>query len=100
MDADHLRAFLALANTLNVEQAARCLFLTTNDTIVLLDEVEAETQACLFLRSSTGELELTREGALFRRGAQIVLAVIDDLIGSFAASWRDLNFESKQDLSV
>lgn len=99
MDAEHLRGFLVLADTRNLERAAKLTFLTVTDLTILLDEVEAETQSCFFVRSSDGQLQLTVDGVAFRHRAEATLRIIEKIFRELSANWRTSTRDSKEDRS-
>ena len=61
--------FLTLADKLDYELAARKLFITVDELCQSISELEEELGISLFINNNRKEIELTRFGAIFARGA-------------------------------
>ncbi len=61
--------FLTLADKLDYELAARRLFITVDELCQNISELEEELGTSLFINNARNEIELTRFGAIFARGA-------------------------------
>lgn len=73
MELHHIRAFVTLADELNVTRAAERLHLSQPNLTRKLKGLEAELGSLLFQRTSRG-LVLTRVGHVFLREARVVLS--------------------------
>ena len=73
MELHHIRAFVTLADELNVTRAAQRLHLSQPNLTRKLKSLEAELGSVLFQRTSRG-LVLTRVGHIFLRETRVVLS--------------------------
>lgn len=72
--------FLALADKLDYELAARKLFISVEDLCQSISELEEELGISLFINNNRNEIELTRFGAIFARGAHRIEHEYEDTI--------------------
>ncbi len=72
--------FLTLADKLNYELAARKLFITVEELCQSISELEEELGISLFINNTRNEIELTRFGSIFARGAHRIEREYEDTI--------------------
>lgn len=72
--------FLTLADKLDYELAARKLFITVEELAQSISELEEELGISLFINNNRNEIELTRFGAIFARGAHRIEREYEDTI--------------------
>ncbi len=79
MELHHIRAFIALADELNITRAAVRLHLSQPNLSRKLKNLEAEIEVALFQRTSRG-LILTQAGRAFRDEARMVLSASENAV--------------------
>ncbi|XXQ67608.1 LysR family transcriptional regulator [Neisseriaceae bacterium B1] len=72
MDINHLRAFITVAHTKNLTQAAEKLFLSQPAVSAQIKAVESDVGTALFLRTNNG-MQLTRAGEVLLPEAEALL---------------------------
>ena len=72
--------FLTLADKLDYELAARKLFISVDELCQSISELEEELGISLFINNNRKEIELTRFGAIFARGAHRIEHEYEDTI--------------------
>ena len=72
--------FLALADKLDYDLAARKLFISVDELCQSISELEEELGISLFINNNRNEIELTRFGAIFARGAHRIEREYEDTI--------------------
>ena len=72
--------FLTLADKLDYDLAARKLFISVDELCQSISELEEELGISLFINNNRNEIELTRFGAIFARGAHKIERDYEDTI--------------------
>lgn len=72
--------FLTLADKLDYELAARKLFISVEELCQSISELEEELGISLFINNARNEIELTRFGSIFARGAHRIEREYEDTI--------------------
>jgi DNA-binding transcriptional LysR family regulator len=85
----HLRAFVAVAETGNLTQAAKRLYTTPPAISAHIKTLEQELATMLFIRSSKG-MSLTAKGQLLLKNAQITLDSAVDLVNLAANNQHEI----------
>ncbi|MFC3395360.1 LysR substrate-binding domain-containing protein [Brenneria rubrifaciens] len=76
-----IRHFIAVAETGSISAAAQTSFVSQSSLTMAIQQLEAETEVCLFERHAKG-MALTHQGHQFLRQAYLILATVENALRS------------------